>query len=262
MEGRYVLMANEVYKLLLLDANGKVEDFTTLPCYEPWYKITIAPDGKIAPCASLIKDTPLNISFKKVEDVWYGNFFNRIRKEMFLRNISEVCKACCTQKIFESNEIRQWFKKARKGNKLNMMKLKEMQLKFKEAELEDLKRVALSLETKDKKIEMLTNQISQKDGEIKHIIEEWKNMIKDLLEENKKQTEKREEEFKEFIKEWKEMVKDMLEDKERKVEELNEKLKKKEMEIEQLKKTLNEIHNSVYYKMSKKLGHIKKFFKR
>jgi MoaA/NifB/PqqE/SkfB family radical SAM enzyme len=104
-EEKFIEDANNVDKILLSDI-GQKKDFFTIPCYEPWYYITITPTGKIGPCAALTMESPLSINSGKIEEMWYGEYFKQIREKLFQHEIINMCKKCCIDKIFESARIR------------------------------------------------------------------------------------------------------------------------------------------------------------
>lgn len=65
-------------------------------CYAPWYQISINPEGRVAPCSSLIDSEDYSFSLKgsSIWDIWKDKF-NAVRKRMFTNHLPPECKNCC-----------------------------------------------------------------------------------------------------------------------------------------------------------------------
>lgn len=77
--------------------NSKVSYITDIPCILPLVQLTIRPDGKVSLCCSdaLGQMTLGDLSLQSLEDVWYGDTYNRVR-ELILkgRENIQLCKYC------------------------------------------------------------------------------------------------------------------------------------------------------------------------
>ena len=102
--------SDEINRILLSRVEEK-NDFLNIPCYEPWYYMTITPDGKIGPCAALTHLSPLRIENVEIEEAWKSEFFQKIREKLLRHEISDICKKCCIDKAFESERIREELRK-------------------------------------------------------------------------------------------------------------------------------------------------------
>lgn len=91
---------------ILISELGEKKDFNNAPCFEPWYNTAIMFDGRIAPCASLIEITPVRIGSGSLKEIRQGRFFSDIRDRILSHDVSDLCKICCIDKVFECNKIR------------------------------------------------------------------------------------------------------------------------------------------------------------
>jgi len=80
-----------------LIAEGKLflENIHNVRCYEPWYDILINSDGQVARCAAFsTRREPINIRNQSLKEIWFGNFFNQVRKNVVLNMPMEGCERC------------------------------------------------------------------------------------------------------------------------------------------------------------------------
>ncbi|MFB6088231.1 MAG: radical SAM/SPASM domain-containing protein, partial [Candidatus Aenigmatarchaeota archaeon] len=82
--------ANEIDEAMKEEIQGK--GFSNLPCYYPWYNISIFSDGRIAPCFLFHESD--SVKNKSLKEVWYGDFFEKIRKRFLNNDLKSVCKNC------------------------------------------------------------------------------------------------------------------------------------------------------------------------
>jgi hypothetical protein len=80
------------------------DEFTSAPCFRPWYLIGVKASG-FAGCCSTFEDGEF-INKKSLKDVWFGKKFNRIRKNMIDRKIPDYCSKCSVVVLMENREIR------------------------------------------------------------------------------------------------------------------------------------------------------------
>ena len=72
----------------------KQKNFDQLPCYQPWHKIVIRPNGKTYPCCNFYEQKSDNIRDKSLKDIWYRGRFDIIRNDIRLGNLGPDCKNC------------------------------------------------------------------------------------------------------------------------------------------------------------------------
>lgn len=101
----FVEKANVMDKAMVEEVKKGEKDFTKIPCYYPWYNVSIFPDGRTLPCF-ILKDDGENVKNKSLEEIWFGDYFNTIRK-MFLENrLKEDCAKCNPWNLPKMKEIR------------------------------------------------------------------------------------------------------------------------------------------------------------
>lgn len=89
-------------------SENSLENFKFLPCYTPWYHITIIPNGNIAPCFSpWVWDTDVSVKNYSLKELWYGEYFDKFRNVMLNRKLSDNCKRCCVWEVFNNKKIRE-----------------------------------------------------------------------------------------------------------------------------------------------------------
>ncbi|MFB6088228.1 MAG: radical SAM/SPASM domain-containing protein [Candidatus Aenigmatarchaeota archaeon] len=89
-----------------MDENMQAGDgFSSIPCYEPWYHIVIKVDGSVQPCCLYDSDKE-NVKKKSLEEIWFGDFFSKIRENMKKGKFSEYCKICNASQVIANEEIR------------------------------------------------------------------------------------------------------------------------------------------------------------
>jgi radical SAM protein with 4Fe4S-binding SPASM domain len=90
----------------------KLEDENYVPCFLPWYSMSIDAIGNVTPCCNL---SPIgeNIREKKLEEIWFGKKFDEIRNRMINKNLPNECSKCCVPLVDENRALREklWTKK-------------------------------------------------------------------------------------------------------------------------------------------------------
>ncbi len=98
----------------ILRKEGKSNDFASLICYEPWWHLVIKTDGSAQPCC-LYDEKEENVKNKNLKKIWFGEYFENIRKEMLKGKLSKYCSICNAGQVFENRRIREalqkWMKK-------------------------------------------------------------------------------------------------------------------------------------------------------
>jgi len=80
------------------------EKFFSLPCYLPWYFISVQEDGRVNPCHTLDSGKE-NIRYKKLEQIWKSKYFNDTRQSLLSKKFFQKCLAdCCVMQA--ANHLR------------------------------------------------------------------------------------------------------------------------------------------------------------
>ena len=100
----YVVETQAVYeddksKIIKEESEGKI------PCFLPWYSMNIDAVGNVTPCCNMqpIGD---NVKEKCLEDIWFGEKFDRIRDNMGEGKLPKECARCCLPLMEENNILR------------------------------------------------------------------------------------------------------------------------------------------------------------
>jgi radical SAM protein with 4Fe4S-binding SPASM domain len=89
------------------ESKNPIKNFEFLPCYAPWIHTTILPNGNIAPCFSpWVWNTKVSIKEQSLKELWYGKHFNKFRKIILKRKLTDNCKKCCVWEVFNNRKIR------------------------------------------------------------------------------------------------------------------------------------------------------------
>lgn len=83
------------------------EDFLSIPCFEPWWRMGIRTDGWTCPCGFLDQDTIENVREKSLREIWFGEYFDGRRKQLLQKDMPEYCQKCCTTLVQYNQIIRE-----------------------------------------------------------------------------------------------------------------------------------------------------------
>jgi hypothetical protein len=78
-------------------------------CYEPFYLVTIRANGTVGSCR-LFGDSGDSLHAKTLEEVWFGEYFNRARKKL-LEGPQSFCSKCGSNEFLEQARIREELRK-------------------------------------------------------------------------------------------------------------------------------------------------------
>ena len=62
-------------------------------CLKPWYHLVIQASGEVGPCCNF-QENKCNILDKSLKDIWFGEYFNNLRKLMVDNNPPGNCSRC------------------------------------------------------------------------------------------------------------------------------------------------------------------------
>lgn len=101
----YIEDTDKVPELLRLSIEEGAGSFEKIPCFQPWYKVSVDGDGRTAPCGSLQDQNNSNIKNSSLREIWYGEF-DSLREKIMESGMPDACENCCVQQIFENENIR------------------------------------------------------------------------------------------------------------------------------------------------------------
>lgn len=95
--------------LLIEDAANKEKTGTLLdsPCFDPWLSLEIRVNGRVAPCRICDFDSKCeNVIDKPIKDIWYGDYFEGLRKNMIRGELMDFCSDCAAGNVADTSKIR------------------------------------------------------------------------------------------------------------------------------------------------------------
>jgi len=100
----------------LVEAETRRSDTVTLmnvPCFSPWFHIGVRPDGSVSPCGVDPPEFYGNVLRHSLEDIWYGEQFCQLRKQLIDNQIPTYCNKCCSATIMGTRAIKESLGEAR-----------------------------------------------------------------------------------------------------------------------------------------------------
>ncbi|MEM5829483.1 MAG: radical SAM protein [Candidatus Aenigmatarchaeota archaeon] len=111
LTSKFLEKSNEMEDLLEKESDSK--DFFSLVCYEPWWHLVIKTNGTAQPCC-LYDEKEESVKNKSLREIWFGEFFEKIRKSIKQKHFSKYCSICNAGQVFENRRIREELGKWRK----------------------------------------------------------------------------------------------------------------------------------------------------
>lgn len=94
---------NQVDTLLLEDCSFDGD----VPCFLPWYGMSIDAQGWTTPCGQIETKTRINVrDYASLWDAWTGAYFTSLREDMKGRRLSRGCERCCMPMMDENVMLR------------------------------------------------------------------------------------------------------------------------------------------------------------
>lgn len=102
------IIASDVKKT---EKNRKNKDyknkFLSAPCYEPWLNLEVRISGHVVPCRLCDSHQYASkLHNKSLEEIWYGPYFFRIRKQILDNKLPRYCKTCAAGVIVDMRKLR------------------------------------------------------------------------------------------------------------------------------------------------------------
>lgn len=79
--------------------------FLSVPCYDPWFHMTIKADGRVISC-DIATDEGDDIKSKTLKEIWYGSYFEKHRSLLLSQNIPDFCKQCNPSHITQRRRLK------------------------------------------------------------------------------------------------------------------------------------------------------------
>ncbi|MFC1890504.1 radical SAM protein, partial [Thermodesulfobacteriota bacterium] len=119
IDTRYVCKTNELDEVIQENAQDAPETgFTAAHCYLPWQVMAIRPYGLTGPCVLFNDIEGDDINRMTMQEIWTGEYFNRIRNAIVNRNLPDYCARCCPPFVIEGRVIQKELMKLEAEGKL------------------------------------------------------------------------------------------------------------------------------------------------
>lgn len=82
-------------------------DLAALPCFQPWSRIVVRPDGAAYPCCNFYDAGAENVRSQGLEGVWTGAYFNRVREGISAGALPAECEKCNEWLLRENRVLRE-----------------------------------------------------------------------------------------------------------------------------------------------------------
>ena len=86
--------------------SGPNTQIDALPCFQPWYKIVVRPDGAAYPCCNFYDASDENVRNRTLNEIWTGSYFSRLREEIATGEMPRECEKCNEWLLRENRSLR------------------------------------------------------------------------------------------------------------------------------------------------------------
>jgi MoaA/NifB/PqqE/SkfB family radical SAM enzyme len=108
LEFELIKSTNKMKKIIVEE--GKRGLWSSLPCYQPFYRMIVRPWGVVGPCC-MFDNVGENVKSKSLKEIWFGSYFEKIRENMIKRNLPDFCFKCNPSQVQENRKIREQIQK-------------------------------------------------------------------------------------------------------------------------------------------------------
>jgi len=108
-EGRFI-DKEDMDQVLVEDITERGKYAKTLlsaPCFEPWLNLEIRASGHVVECRlNNFQDYAPRLHKKSLKEVWFGDYFNRVRRRMIRGTLPDYCKTCASGIVINTRKLR------------------------------------------------------------------------------------------------------------------------------------------------------------
>jgi len=104
----FSVSSGEMNKAIFDEMENSSKDLVHAPCFEPFLHFLVKGNGEATFCC-MIEESPENIKEKSLEKIWFGEYFNKQRKNFLNKIIREECRFCVFSQFIRNKEIREYF---------------------------------------------------------------------------------------------------------------------------------------------------------
>ncbi|MEM5829509.1 MAG: radical SAM protein [Candidatus Aenigmatarchaeota archaeon] len=98
----------DMRKVIREGVNMRRKNILDSPCFSPWLNMEIRVSGRVTACRICNDETGCeNIMDKSLEDIWFGEYFENLRKQFINGNLPKYCKDCASGLIVDMRRLRE-----------------------------------------------------------------------------------------------------------------------------------------------------------
>ncbi|MEM5855051.1 MAG: radical SAM protein [Candidatus Aenigmatarchaeota archaeon] len=110
LDFRLIENTSKMKKIVENEGVFKKNSWSSLACYQPFYRLIIRPWGVVGPCC-MFDNVGENVKDKSLKEIWFGEFFEKIRKKIRERDFPDFCSKCNPTQVQENRKIREEIRK-------------------------------------------------------------------------------------------------------------------------------------------------------
>jgi MoaA/NifB/PqqE/SkfB family radical SAM enzyme len=108
LEFELIESTSKMRKIIVKEGKGSL--WSSLPCYQPFYRVIVRPWGVVGPCC-MFDNVGENVKNKSLREIWFGSYFEKIRNNMRKKDLPDFCFKCNPSQIQENRKIRNQIQK-------------------------------------------------------------------------------------------------------------------------------------------------------
>ena len=85
---------------------GAIPSLAARPCYQPWTKLVVRPDGTAYPCCNFYEASRENVRDRSLREIWTGSYFEGMRGEIARGEMPRECEKCNEWLLRENRTLR------------------------------------------------------------------------------------------------------------------------------------------------------------
>lgn len=129
LDKELIKKSSSMHEIIKKDAKKYNHPFLSVPCYDPWFHMTIKANGRVTSC-DVATDEGDDILNKSLKDIWYGPYFEKQRVLLLNKNIPSFCAQCNPSHTTQRRRFRKEIENLK--NKKMMNKIKKWMKKLKD----------------------------------------------------------------------------------------------------------------------------------
>ena len=107
LKRKELVLKKDMRKILKRKAKCDGKNIFSAPCFSPWLNMEIRVSGRVTYCRLCNDETGCdNILDKSLKEIWFGEYFERARKDFMYGKLPEFCKHCASGVIVEMDRLR------------------------------------------------------------------------------------------------------------------------------------------------------------